>query len=62
MLYEVITEPLKERAAYEKALAINPGNQSAQLYLGHNLLDAGDAAGALKLYDKVLARARNNFV
>lgn len=51
-----LQEPAKERAAYEKALVLDPDLRGAQLYLAHNLLDAGDATGALRLYDKVLAR------
>ena len=48
-------KPDKEKAAYDKALSIDPNHLSANLYLAHNMLDRGKNAEALKLYDKVLA-------
>lgn len=50
-----LMKPDKEKAAYEKALSIDPNHLSANLYLAHNMLDRGRNAEALKLYDKVLA-------
>jgi tetratricopeptide (TPR) repeat protein len=49
-----LMKPDQEKAAYEKALAIDPDHLSANLYLAHNMLDRGNNAEALKLYDKVL--------
>jgi tetratricopeptide (TPR) repeat protein len=49
-----LMEPDKEKAAYEKALAINPEHLSANLYLGHNELDRGKNAVALDYYARVL--------
>ncbi|KAF5046771.1 Tetratricopeptide repeat protein [anaerobic digester metagenome] len=50
-----LMKPDKEKAAYEKALSIDPNHLSANLYLAHNMLDRGKNSEALKLYDKVLA-------
>ena len=50
-----LMKPDKERAAYEKALSIDPDHLSANLYLAHNMLDRGRNTEALKLYDKVLS-------
>lgn len=50
-----LMKPDKEKAAYDKALSIDPNHLSANLYLAHNMLDRGKNAEALKLYDKVLA-------
>lgn len=50
-----LMKPDKERAAYEKALSIDPDHLSANLYLAHNMLDRGRNAEALKLYDKALS-------
>jgi len=49
-----LMKPDKEKAAYEQALAINPDHVSANLYLGHNMLDRSQNKTALELYDKVL--------
>ncbi|UZP65835.1 tetratricopeptide repeat protein [Desulfovibrio mangrovi] len=46
----------EELRSYEKALALNPMNLYARLYMGHNLLDRKDWNGALAAYDKVLGR------
>jgi tetratricopeptide (TPR) repeat protein len=53
--YWALMKPDKERAAYEKALAIDPDHLSANLYLAHNMLDRGKNAEALRLYDKTLS-------
>lgn len=50
-----LMKPDRERAAYEKALAIDPDHLSANLYLAHNMLDRGQNAEALRLYDRVLS-------
>lgn len=50
-----LMKPDKERAAYEKALSIDPNHLSANLYLAHNMLDRRRNAEALKLYEKTLA-------
>ncbi len=49
-----LRQPDKEKAAYEKALALNPEHLSANLYLGHNMLDRGENAAAIERYDRVL--------
>ena len=49
-----LMEPDKERAAYEKALTLDSRHLPATLYLGHNMLDRGENAAALKLYDRAL--------
>jgi len=49
-----LMQPDREKAAYEKALALNPDHLSANLYLGHNMLDRGQDAAAIKRYDRVL--------
>lgn len=51
-----LMKPDKEKAAYEKALAIDPNHFSGNLYLGHNLLDRGKNAEALKRYELVLSQ------
>lgn len=53
--YWALMKPDRERAAYEKALAIDPDHLSANLYLAHNMLDRGKNAEALRLYDKTLS-------
>lgn len=55
VVWWTLMKPDKERAAYEKALAIDPDHLSANLYLAHNMLDRGKYAEALRLYDKVLS-------
>lgn len=50
-----LMKPDRERDAYEKALAIAPDHISANLYLAHNMLDRGNNAEALSLYDKTLS-------
>ena len=49
-----LRQPDKEKTAYEKALALNPDHLSANLYLGHNMLDRGKNAAAIERYDRVL--------
>jgi tetratricopeptide (TPR) repeat protein len=49
-----LMKPDKEMAAYEQALALDPDHVSANLYLGHNMLDRDRNREALGLYDKVL--------
>ena len=49
-----LMKPDKEKAAYEQALALDPDHVSANLYLGHNMLDRDRNKTALGYYDKVL--------
>lgn len=49
-----LRQPDKEKSAYEKALALDPNHLSANLYLGHNMLDRGKNAAAVERYDRVL--------
>ena len=49
-----LMKPDKEKAAYEKALALDPDHVSANLYLAHNLLDRGQNAAALERYERTL--------
>lgn len=55
-----LMKPDKEKAAYEQALAINPDHASANLYLGHNMLDRGQNKAALDRYEKVLRLEADN--
>jgi tetratricopeptide (TPR) repeat protein len=55
-----LMKPDKEKSAYEQALAINPDHVSANLYLGHNMLDRGKNKTALALYEKVLRLEPDN--
>lgn len=43
-----------ERAAYQKVIEVNPTHIPAHVYLGHNYLDAGKTADALKEYNAAL--------
>lgn len=55
VVWWALTKPDEEKAAYEKALSIDPNHAPANLYLAHNMLDRGSNAEALKLYDKTLS-------
>ena len=50
----------RERAAYLKVLSLDPEHISANLYLGHGYLDAGEWAKALKQYDTVIRLDKYN--
>lgn len=49
-----LMKPDKEKAAYEKALALDPDHVSANLYLAHNLLDRGQDSASLERYERTL--------
>lgn len=44
----------RERAAYLKAVSLDPNHVSAHLYLGHGYMDGGDWGKAIEEYDTVL--------
>jgi tetratricopeptide (TPR) repeat protein len=50
-----LMQPDKESAAYKRALVLDPNHLSANLYLGHNMLDRGNNDAALAHYNKVLS-------
>lgn len=51
----VLGQPDAERASYLAVLALEPRHGDALTYLGHNLLEQGDVAGALARYHAALA-------
>ena len=54
--YWALDDPANERLCYQNAISLDKDHLPARVYLGHNLLDSGDAHGALLQYEYVLGK------